>query len=327
MRSVATMSKVWGYGTRKSNIVRTGSAWANAKHEALAIYLRGSVMPALMSPRRWGLIDVVSAGPRAIAAGRAAELPVHQTEEVRAFVAGVREVMFDTLPSYPAYLIVEPATTGSTMAESHANGVVIDGPAELVARLGKSWAERRAVLFVDPLAFELEWPTIEGLAATDAVDVWLWFPLGIGIEAWATAAWPVGWAAAVDRWVGSPDWRAAVAAVAEQGEPLEVATQRAQVLADLMLRRLAGSFAQPAPRAVVLPASSGEPLFACCFAAAASSDVVLNFRFVNTCLKRLAAVVPEAPVCADGEVARPRADRPSRASKTRRTKPPRREAE
>ena len=41
----------------------------------------------------------------------------------------------------------------------------------------EDWANTRAVLFLDPFATEVEWPTIEAIANTHCIDVWILFPL------------------------------------------------------------------------------------------------------------------------------------------------------
>jgi three-Cys-motif partner protein len=40
-----------------------------------------------------------------------------------------------------------------------------------------NWAKTRAVLFLDPFATEVEWATIEAVAKTRCIDVWILFPL------------------------------------------------------------------------------------------------------------------------------------------------------
>jgi three-Cys-motif partner protein len=35
----------------------------------------------------------------------------------------------------------------------------------------------RAVVFLDPFATQVEWDTVEAIAATHAMDVWILFPL------------------------------------------------------------------------------------------------------------------------------------------------------
>lgn len=39
------------------------------------------------------------------------------------------------------------------------------------------WHDKRAVVFLDPYGMEVEWSTLEALAATEAIDVWFLFPL------------------------------------------------------------------------------------------------------------------------------------------------------
>src|SRR5216683_3510713 len=41
--------------------------------------------------------------------------------------------------------------------------------------------KERAVVFLDPYGMQVEWSTIEALAATKAVDLWYLFPLGVGV--------------------------------------------------------------------------------------------------------------------------------------------------
>lgn len=41
----------------------------------------------------------------------------------------------------------------------------------------EDWANTRAVLFLDPFATEVEWETIEAIAKTQCIDVWILFPV------------------------------------------------------------------------------------------------------------------------------------------------------
>ena len=38
------------------------------------------------------------------------------------------------------------------------------------------------MLFLDPYGMQVEWKTIEAIAATKAIDLWVLFPLGIGVN-------------------------------------------------------------------------------------------------------------------------------------------------
>ena len=44
----------------------------------------------------------------------------------------------------------------------------------------RDWTKERAVVFLDPYGMQVEWSTVETLAATKAIDLWYLFPLGVG---------------------------------------------------------------------------------------------------------------------------------------------------
>ena len=71
--------------------------------------------------------------------------------------------------------------------------------AEIQKLCAKDWSGHRAVLFLDPYGMQVEWQTIEAVAKTKAIDLWLLFPLGIGpeTETLRTIAPGVVWVAAL----------------------------------------------------------------------------------------------------------------------------------
>lgn len=46
----------------------------------------------------------------------------------------------------------------------------------------EDWNYRRAVLFLDPFGMQVSWQTLEAVAKTKCIDVWLLFPLGVAIS-------------------------------------------------------------------------------------------------------------------------------------------------
>lgn len=46
----------------------------------------------------------------------------------------------------------------------------------------EDWNYRRAVLFLDPFGMQVSWRTLEAVARTKCIDVWLLFPLGVAIS-------------------------------------------------------------------------------------------------------------------------------------------------
>lgn len=44
------------------------------------------------------------------------------------------------------------------------------------------WRKSRAVVFLDPYGMQVDWSTIEAIAATKAIDLWILFPLGQAVN-------------------------------------------------------------------------------------------------------------------------------------------------
>lgn len=72
----------------------------------------------------------------------------------------------------------------------------------------KDWPKHRAVLFLDPYGMQVEWKTIEAVARTRPIDMWLLFPLGIGVNRLLTKSGeiPPSWRSRLDLLLGTTDW-------------------------------------------------------------------------------------------------------------------------
>ena len=44
-----------------------------------------------------------------------------------------------------------------------------------------NWRSHRAVLFLDPYGMQVSWATLETVAATKSIDVWMLYPTGMGL--------------------------------------------------------------------------------------------------------------------------------------------------
>jgi three-Cys-motif partner protein len=73
----------------------------------------------------------------------------------------------------------------------------------------KNWEKHRAVLFLDPFGMEVEWSTIEAIANTQAIDLWILFPLGISVNRMLMKERdkiPKEWSDSLDKIFGTHDW-------------------------------------------------------------------------------------------------------------------------
>ena len=72
------------------------------------------------------------------------------------------------------------------------------------------WRKNRAVLFLDPYGMTVDWKTMEAIAETEAIDVWMLFPVGIGVNRLLKqrlADIPMSWQTKLDRIFGTSEWQ------------------------------------------------------------------------------------------------------------------------
>jgi len=81
------------------------------------------------------------------------------------------------------------------------------------------WRTYRAVVFLDPYGMDVEWATIEAIAQTHAIDLWLLFPLGQAVNRLLTRHGPPEelWAQRLTRMFGTEAWKNAFYRAPTQG--------------------------------------------------------------------------------------------------------------
>jgi three-Cys-motif partner protein len=67
----------------------------------------------------------------------------------------------------------------------------------------------RAVVFADPFGMQVDWETIEAVAACPIIDFWYLVPTGLALNRMATKSgkMPKSWSDRLDRFLGDEDWR------------------------------------------------------------------------------------------------------------------------
>jgi three-Cys-motif partner protein len=93
----------------------------------------------------------------------------------------------------------------------HKSARVIHGDSNSVLRelcRTEQWSNQRGVIFLDPFGMSVEWPTLEMIANTEALDVWLLFPLAGTIRNLPRLAsqLDVGKREVVTRVLGTDEW-------------------------------------------------------------------------------------------------------------------------
>ena len=158
----------------------------------------------------------------------------------------------------------------------------------------KDWSSRRAVLFLDPYGMQVEWETIEAIAATKAIDLWLLFPLGVGVNRLLTRSGdiPPSWRARLDKLLGKRDWYDKFYRV--ESEPNLFSTNEDHVvkattetIGRYFVERLKEVFPGVAEEPRVLRNSARCPLYLLCFAASNKNASPIALRIANHLLKEV----------------------------------------
>jgi len=225
------------------------------------------------------------AGSRGIAPSEENLLDFSLEDEDQRYRHGSPLIALGTEPSFDKYVFIEKDTASLEKLRCHIearpeakkqNIQYVEGDAnerirDIVTR--ENWRTHRAVAFLDPFALQVDWSTVEALANTQAVDLWILFPaMAVNRMLPKSGEIPARWKERLNRLFGTEAWQE-VFYVKEQadlfGEESSSKTPRVfETLSDYVTAQLASVFAKANHRPLILRNRSGAPLFLLCFASA-----------------------------------------------------------
>lgn len=268
-----------------------GGDWTEEKLSRLAKYLPAYAHILKDRRYRFGYIDAF-AGPgyrsrESKSAGTNQDFWVDDTDQrAKRFSAGSAVVAMRSEPTFQSYIFIEQDAVALKKLENALRDEFPDriglakfecGNANEVLKqlCARDWSNHRAVLFLDPYGMEVEWSTIEAVAGTQAIDTWILFPAGIGVNRQLPADGDVqAWArTAFNRLFGTPAWYERFYAKSTTGDmfggPARV--QKIGTSDEIVAyyrERLETIFPHVARNPLVLCNSNNAPMFALFFAAA-----------------------------------------------------------
>lgn len=217
----------------------------------------------------------------------AASIPLFPDEaDVKGFQAGSVRIALDIEPGFDHYLFIEQNPTYAQELEQlreefpkkHHHIRVVPGDANQVLIdwcAHTNWQTHRAVVFLDPYGMQVEWATLEALASTRAVDLWILFPLGQGINRLLTKKAPPEGALAdkLTRTFGTSEWREAFYRSPGQQTMFDIEERNEKVatfesIAAFFVERLKQIFSGVAENSRSLYNSKNVPIYLLCFASA-----------------------------------------------------------
>jgi len=301
-------------GTGKSH--RFGGDWTTVKLDVLARYLKSYTtalkdQPSKERPFRKAYIDAF-AGTGYRDAGHDDErvhglqnllFPDLAGREPQAFLDGSARHALRTEPRFDRYVFIERSAARCAQLEMlktefpHlAQDIQIrhgDANIEIRDLCGKDWSSRRAVLFLDPYGMQVEWATIEAIGATKAIDLWVLFPLGIGVNRLLTRSGdiPELWRKRLNILLGTEDWYDEFYRVESSptlfGTPEErVIKATTETIGRYFNERLRSVFAAVAGEPRVLRNAVNCPLYLLCFAVGNLRGAPIALRIANHLLTK-----------------------------------------
>ena len=148
----------------------------------------------------------------------------------------------------------------------------------------RDWTKERAVVFLDPYGMQVDWSTVQTLAATKGVDLWYLFPLGIGVARLLKRDGNLeeSWVKRLDAVFGTTEWRERFYETTVSDGlfgPLETVERDApaEKIQAFIHERLRSCFSGVA-EGLVLRNSKSSPLYSLCFGAS-------NERGAKTAIK------------------------------------------
>ncbi|MEM7144926.1 MAG: three-Cys-motif partner protein TcmP [Verrucomicrobiota bacterium] len=261
-----------------------GGKWSDTKLAALREYLHAYTTALKNTPFQLAYIDAFAgAGMREI---DTSDTTLWFDEELQtdddSYRHGSPIIALDNQPPFEAFIFIERDPVSlrklqdqiqeqTDSGEKRISYLQGDANAHLKDLADKNWKEHRAVAFLDPFALEISWPTLEKIAATQAIDMWLLFPaMAVNRMLPKSGNVPAPWANRLTQLFGEEGWREVF--YPKQGEDLFGEEPTAKVprvfdaLSEYVTTRLQTVFAATVNKPLVLRNTKGAPLFLLCFA-------------------------------------------------------------
>lgn len=226
-----------------------------------------------------------------------------EEDEPQSFLDGSASIALQVEPRFTRYIFIEKhAQRFQELEKLKANFpdrasdiflVNADANTYLAEFCNKNWKQHRAVVFLDPFGMQVTWETIKAIAKTEAIDLWILFPLGAGVSRLLRRDGKIEPAlkTRLDQLFGAKDWfdsfyqeRTESTLFGEQSKLEKVADFDS--IAAYFVKRLKTIFPEVAPNPLPLTNSKNVPLFLLCFAAGNKKGGKTAVKIADDILKR-----------------------------------------
>ena len=174
-----------------------GGSWTKDKLERVRKYLEAYTTILSKKHFKFAYIDAFAGtGYRTAKNSDESEdplFPEFSEKETQDFLEGSARVALQAMPRFSKYIFIEkkgkhipelqrlkdefPLLAEDIKIENEDANDYLNSLC-----LQSDWSGHRAVLFLDPYGMQVKWETLKAIAATEAIDLWLLFPLGVAVN-------------------------------------------------------------------------------------------------------------------------------------------------
>lgn len=264
--------------------MKFGGSWTEKKLERVHKYLSAYTTIMNKQPFHFAYIDAFAGtGYRTLKESEnSSEL---MFPEMLEFLDGSARVALKVEPRFDTYIFIEKDKDRFSELQKlkedfpHLRDrielVRADGNTHVQNLCSYNWlsSARRAILFLDPYGMEVKWQTIESIANTKAIDLWLLFPIGVAVNRLLRKDGQIDESIrkTLDEFFGTRDWFNEFYKENEELTLFENSSKLQKVanweaIERYFIQRLQSIFTEVAKNPLRLYNSRGTPLYLLCFA-------------------------------------------------------------
>jgi three-Cys-motif partner protein len=194
-----------------------GGAWTERKLSVVRRYLERYAQALKNQPFQRIYVDAF-AGTGARTVKRHETLSLLSRSELDAVMKGSARLALEVEPPFHRYVLIERvARRASDLAALRSEfperdiDVIHADANDAIERLCRTmdWRGTRGVVFLDPYGLQVTWATLVAISRTKALDVWILFPSGMGLNRLLKKSGdiPQIWQKTLERSLGITNWR------------------------------------------------------------------------------------------------------------------------
>lgn len=270
--------------------IQFGGNWTEEKLERVREYLSAYTTIMNKQPFRFAYIDAFAGmGYRTLKESEnSSELMFPEMFEpgVQEFLDGSARIALGVQPQFHKYIFIEKDKNRfSKLQELKDDFPHLHDRIQLVQDEANTYVQelcrynwlrsgRRAVLFLDPYGMQVKWDTIEAIANTKAIDLWILFPLGVAVNRLLRKDGQIdeGIRKTLNQFFGTEDWYDEFYKENEtpslfENLPKQQKDANWDAIEHYFIERLDSVFTEVAKNPLRLYNSRNAPLYLLCFAA------------------------------------------------------------